>query len=50
MEAIEKAAAKGDEPGKPDPKLGREDNGNTPRVNKDGSKTWMPPGVAGAPR
>lgn len=32
--------------GKPDPKLGREDNGNTPIVNKDGSKTWTPPGVA----
>jgi hypothetical protein len=32
--------------GKPDPKLGREDNGNTPIVNPDGSKTWTPPGVA----
>lgn len=29
------------------PHLGREDNGNTPIVNKDGSKIWMPPGVAG---
>jgi hypothetical protein len=49
MKAIEEAV-KGNEDGKPDPKLGREDNGNTPRVNPDGSKTWGPPGVAGAPR
>lgn len=34
--------------GQPAPGLGREDNGNTPRVNPDGSKTWLPPGVAGA--
>lgn len=34
--------------GQPAPGLGREDNGNTPRINKDGSKTWLPPGVAGA--
>jgi hypothetical protein len=27
--------------------LGREDNGNTPIIDKDGNKTWMPPGVAG---
>jgi len=32
--------------GAPDPKLGREDNGNTPIINPDGSKTWTPPGVA----
>jgi len=36
--------------GKPDPKLGREDNGNTPVIGKDGSKSWHPPGVAGAPK
>jgi hypothetical protein len=48
MKAIEEAHK--DESGKPDPKLGREDNGNTPRINPDGSKTWGPPGVAGAPR
>jgi hypothetical protein len=31
-----------------DPKLGREDNGNTPRIDKHGNKSWHPPGVAGA--
>lgn len=31
----------------PDPRLGREDNGNTPVVHPDGSKSWHPPGVAG---
>ena len=51
MKAIEEAhKASSDEEPKVDPKLGREDNGNTPRVNKDGSKSWFPPGVAGAPR
>ena len=50
MKAIEDAVSKGDEPGKPDPKLGREDNGNTPRIMKDGTKIWGPPGVAGATR
>ena len=34
----------------PAPGLGREDNGNTPTIGKDGSKTWGPPGVAGAER
>jgi hypothetical protein len=28
--------------------LGREDNGNTPRIDKHGNKSWHPPGVAGA--
>jgi len=36
--------------GAPDPKLGREDNGNTPRIAADGTKSWHPPGVAGAIR
>jgi hypothetical protein len=49
MKAIEEAH-KGDVGKKPAPQLGKEDNGNTPRVNKDGSKSWFPPGVAGAPR
>ena len=49
MEAIAKAH-EGDKGQKPAPQLGREDNGNTPRVNPDGSKSWFPPGVAGAPR
>lgn len=47
MEKIEKAHAE-DEQGKPDPKLGREDNGNTPHIDKHGNKSWLPPGVAGA--
>ena len=34
--------------GAPDPKLGREDNGNTPRIAADGSKSWGPPSVAGS--
>jgi hypothetical protein len=33
-----------------DPRLGREDNGNTPHIDKDGNKSWHPPGVAGAAR
>ena len=52
MKAIEQAAKPADgEDGesKTDPRLGKEDNGCTPRVNKDGSKSWFPPGVAGAP-
>jgi hypothetical protein len=49
MRAIEEAA-EGGKGQKPAPNLGREDNGNTPRVNNDGSKSWFPPGVAGAPR
>lgn len=32
--------------GTPDPKLGREDNSNTPVVSKEGAKSWLPPGVA----
>lgn len=46
MKAIEEAHKDND--GKPDPSLGREDNGNTPRIDKDGNKHWGPPGVAGA--
>jgi len=51
MQAIEDAHKdnEGDDV-KPAAGLGREDNGNTPRINKDGSKTWLPPGVAGAAR
>jgi hypothetical protein len=51
MKAIEEAHKDndGDEP-KSDPNLGREDNGNTPRIAPDGTKTWGPPGVAGARR
>lgn len=32
------------------PGLGREDNGNTPRIDEHGNKSWHPPGVAGAAR
>lgn len=28
--------------------LGREDNGNTPHIDKNGNKSWHAPGVAGA--
>jgi hypothetical protein len=49
MKAIEEAHA-GKKGQKTAPYIGKEDNGNTPRVNKDGSKSWFPPGVAGAPR
>lgn len=48
MKAIEEAHKGND--GKPDPRLGREDNGNTPRIDAKGNKTWGPPGVAGAQR
>lgn len=49
MKKIEEMHA-GDKGQKPAPQLGREDNGNTPRIDKDGNKTWYPPGVAGARR
>lgn len=48
MEAAEKLH-EGNE-GKSDPSLGREDNGNTPVIDKHGNKSWHAPGVAGAAR
>jgi len=45
MKAIEETP----EP-KTDPRLGREDNGNTPVIDEHGNKTWIPPGVAFAPK
>lgn len=45
MEAIERAHRHGHRTA---PGLGREDNGLTPRIDKNGNKSWHPPGVAGA--
>jgi hypothetical protein len=52
MERIEHAHRHNSEDAKPASFLGREDNACTPRIDKDGNKSWHPPGVAGvaAPR